>query len=257
MRLSAKQRRQHAHRPTHPNFGGRFEYLSAIQEHCPEVLRSLRRDAFPVIQAYLQRNPEGAGAASELQTHNHARALETLASLSRNVQRTASPELQAVHQAVRKWADALKIREDWILDAAVQSMHAWGLGGIVGKWVYIVAGLKGPEFQLRFGSWMPYFMRWPEFKRHADAVYGRELKKYHAEVSKRWGHGQPKLSDHAVWTVLWQNGNGKSPQAIQNSHWKTTGRKTSLANIQMRVRDFAASIGLTLRPAKAGPRAKI
>jgi hypothetical protein len=237
------------------NFGGRFEYLSAIQEHWPKVLSSLQRDAFPVIQEYLRRNPGGEGAASELQIQNNAAALKTYAILSRGVQCAASPELQAVHQAVRKWADALKIRDDWILDAAVQSLHAWGLGGIVGKWVYIVAGLKGPEFQLRFGRWMPYFMTWPEFKRHADAVYGRELKKYHAEVSTRWGHGQPKLSDHAVWTVLWQK--GKSPKAIQNSHWNRTGRKTSLANIQMRVRDFAASIGLTLRPAKAGPRAKI
>jgi hypothetical protein len=120
-------------------------------------LRSLRDDAFPVIQEYLQRNPGGSGAASELQTKNNALALETFAILSRAVQHGALPELQGVHQAVRNWADALGIRNAWILDAAIQSMRAWGLGAKIGKWAYTPDELKTPTFQPSFGIWIPYF----------------------------------------------------------------------------------------------------
>src|ERR1700737_3417184 len=100
------------------------------------------------------------------------------------VQHGVLPEIEAAHQAVRKWADALGIGDAWFLDAAVQSMRAWGLGGIIGKWLYFAGALETKQFQLSFGSWIPYFSEWPEFKRHADTVYRRELKQYRSDISK-------------------------------------------------------------------------
>jgi hypothetical protein len=69
-----------------------------------------------------------------------------------------------------------------------------------------------------------------------------------------WGEGQPKLSQSAVWTVLWQR--GKSPEAIRTHYLKTTGKNVSLANIQLRVHAFADSAGLSLGTSKAGPGEK-
>jgi hypothetical protein len=52
------------------NFAARFEYLSAIEAHWPEVLKSLRDHTFPVYRACWERNPKSL-------------ALQTLARLSK------------------------------------------------------------------------------------------------------------------------------------------------------------------------------
>ena len=108
---------------------------------------------------------------------------------------------------------------------------------------------------MRGAPWIPFFQKWPELKRSAEAIYRREQANYRNEIRKLWGEGQPKLSQHAAWTVLWQR--GKSPEAIQIYHLKTTGKNVSMTNIQMRVHAFAKSAGLTLRAAKAGPAVRI
>src|SRR6202042_2181967 len=102
---------------------------------------------------------------------------------------------------------------------------------------------------------IPFFMKWPEFRQMADERSRRELADYRAIVGKLWGQRQPKLSQQAVWTVLWQR--GKSPQAISFYHLRTTGEKVSRANIQQSVHAFATSAGLSLRATKAGRSANI
>jgi hypothetical protein len=159
-----------------------------------------------------------------------------------------SPELHPVLEALQQWAQAHDIQDPWIWDAAVQSMYDWARGGTVGTWTYLPKELKKPRFQPRFGIWIPYFMKWDDFKTAAGRIYRSDLARYRAEVRKRWGEG--KRSQHAVWTLLWQQ--GKSPEAIRNWHLRTTGKKVSLASIQQGVHAFAASAGLTLRKSKAG-----
>jgi hypothetical protein len=134
-------------------------------------------------------------------------------------------------------------------------MYHWAYKRNISKWTYFPEELAAMRFEPKFGYWIPHYQKWPEFKRGADEIYRRERGKYRAEISKLWGEGQPKLSQHAVWTVLWQR--GKSPEAIQIYHLRTTGKNVSLANIQLRVHAFARSAGLTLRAAKAGPAARI
>jgi hypothetical protein len=114
-----------------------------------------------------------------------------------------------------------RVQDDWILDAAIQTMHTWVRGGPVEKWGYVPKELKAPKFEPRFGYWFPQFLEWAEFKKLSGALYRRELASYRAEVRNMWGEGQSSLSEHAVWTVLWQQ--GKSPEAIRRLHFTKTG----------------------------------
>jgi hypothetical protein len=224
------------------NFGARFEYLSAIEAHWPEVLKSLRDSTFPVYRTCWERNPKSL-------------ALQTLARLSKASRNARPAAFRRVERAVRRWATAYGFRNTWILDAAVRSMYSWAFERGISKWTYFPEELDTPMFEPKFGYWIPLFQKWPEFKQSADAIYRREQANYRTEIRKLWGEGQPKLSQHAAWTVLWQR--GKSPEAIRIYHLKTTGKNVSVANIQLRVHAFARSAGLTLRAAKAGPAARI
>jgi hypothetical protein len=224
------------------NFAARCEYLSAIEVLWPDVTESLRLRAFPLYQKYFESADQGM-------------ALQTVAALEDALKRDAPMEIRQVKLAVRRWAKEFGFQDAWLRDAALQSMHNWAGGGTMSKWTYLPEGLDTPTFQPEFGVWIPFFTKWPEFKRLTDERYRRALAQYRAEIRTLWGEGQPKLSQTAVWTVLWQR--GKSPEAIRIHHLKTMGKNISLANIQLRVHAFAASAGLSLRMNKAGPRANI
>jgi hypothetical protein len=138
---------------------------------------------------------------------------------------------------------------------ALETMCSWVCETNISTGTYFPEDLNTPQFIPKFGSWIPFYQTWPEFKRSADDIYRRELVKYRTEISTLWGDRHPKLSQHAVWTVLWQR--GKSPEAIRLHHIKSTGMSISLANIQKCVHAFATAAGLTLRAAKAGRAARI
>ena len=169
--------------------------------------------------------------------------------------RDSSLEINQVELAVRKWAEEFRFQDAWLLDVALQSMYNWVGGGTTSKWTYLPEGLTPSKFQPEFGVWIPFYTKWPEFKRLTDQRYRRALAQYRARIKNLWGEGQPKLSQSAVWTVLWQR--GKSPEAIRIHHLKTVGKNVSLANIQLRVHAFADAAGLSLRASKSGPAANI
>jgi hypothetical protein len=224
------------------NFAARCEYLSAIEVHWPDVMKSLRLGVFPAYRTCLECiSPETA--------------LQTLAGLSDALARDASVEINQLDRAIRTWAETHGFHDAWLRDVALQSMHGWARGGKTSKWTYLPEELDAPGFQPNFGHWIPFYMSWPEFKRLADERYRREQAKYRAQVRTLWGEGQPKLSQSAVWTVLWQR--GKSPEAIRTHHLRTVGKGVSLANVQLRVHAFAESAGLSLRPSKAGRRVNV
>ena len=86
------------------------------------------------------------------------------------------------------------------------------------------------------------------FKTEMDRAYRKQLRAYRETVANLWGDDKPHRMEQARWTVLWQR--GKSPEAIR----RLSAAAVSGTNIQTRVHEFAESIGLTLRPAKSGPR---
>jgi hypothetical protein len=171
------------------------------------------------------------------------------------LERGASPEISQIELTIRKWAEEHGFRDVWLREVALQTMHGWALGGTTSKWTYLPEELNTPRFQPDFGTWIPSYTKWPEFKQLTGERYRRALTQYRTKVKTLWGEGQPKLSQSAVWTVLWQR--GKSPEGIQIDHRKTTGKNLSLANIQRQVHEFAESAGLSLRASKAGPKINI
>jgi hypothetical protein len=222
------------------NLGARCEYLSAIEVHWPEVMKSLRLRTFPVYRTCLE-------------TTDPSTPLQTLAGLSDALERGASAKIKQVELEVRAWAEMHGFQDAWLRDVALQTMHSWARAGTKSKWMYLPMELCSPKFQPDFGYWIPFYTKWPEFKRLTDERYRRELAQYRAVVRTFWGEGQPKLTQSAVWTVLWQR--GKSPQAIRTHHRRTAGKDVSLTNIQRRVHAFAESAGLSLRASTAGPSA--
>ena len=221
------------------NFGARFAYLKAIETHCPEVLKSLRDTTFPLYRNCWERNGKRF-------------AIKNLAQVSKASQFAHPKGFRNVERALRRWGKSHGFRDAWILDVALESMCRWVSETNISTGTYFPENLVTPQFIPKFGYWIPFHQPWPEFKRSADEIYRRALAKYRAEISNLWGDSHPKLSQHAVWTVLWQR--GKSPEAIRLHHLRSTGRNVSLANIQKCVHAFAAGAGLTLRAAKAGPR---
>jgi hypothetical protein len=222
------------------NFGARFEYLKVIQEQGPDVLSDLQLP-FAVYRTYFESNPNSL-------------ALHTLAGLVTTLRNEPSRSLNDLDQALRKWSLTHGLQDDWILDAAIQTMHSWARGGPLGKWGYVPKELNAPKFESRFGHWVPQYLKWAEFKKISDGLYRRELASYRAKIRNMWGEGQSSLSEHAVWTVLWQQ--GKSPEAIQRLHFKKTGQTLSSVAIQKAVHELAASAGVTLRRPKAGRGAR-
>ena len=90
------------------NFRGRFEYLEAAREHWPELLVSLREDAGAPFAAFMcLRSTEPPATYSGLCEQGEDAALRNLCS------------------ALDRWALSHRIRDEWILDAAVQTLAAW------------------------------------------------------------------------------------------------------------------------------------
>jgi hypothetical protein len=156
------------------SFGRRFEYLTAVEEYWPKVLASLQDPTFRVYRECRTRNENSC-------------ALRTLGDLLTTLRDGTSPELQPVQEALQQWTQAHDIRDPWIWDAAVQSMDHWARGGTVGRWTCRPKELQTPRFQPRFGVWIPYFMKWVDFKTATDRIYRSDLTRYRAEVRKLWG----------------------------------------------------------------------
>lgn len=128
------------------NFAARCEYLSAIEVHWPDVMKSLRLGAFPVYRACLETT---------------SATLQTLAGLSDALKRGASVEINQVELALRAWARVHGFRDTWLRDVAVQSMHSWARGGTKSKWTYLPEDLDAPKFEPDLGYWIPFFTKWP------------------------------------------------------------------------------------------------
>jgi hypothetical protein len=219
------------------NFGARFAYLKAIEAHWPEVLESLRGTVFPLYRKCWESNRKRF-------------VIKNLAQVSRASQLARPTGFRNVERALRRWGKSHGFRDAWMLDVALESMSSWVNDTNISTGTYFPESLITPQFTPKFGYWIPHHQTWPEFRRSGDETYRRELAKYRTEISTLWGDGQPKLGQHAVWTVLWQQ--GKSPGAIQLYQFRMSRQKVTLANIQLRMHAFAGSAGLTLRARRAG-----
>ena len=236
------------------NTRGRLEYLEAARKHWPELLVSLRESAAAPFAALM-----GLRSTEELP-----------ASYSRLCQQADHPvEMRDLCSALRKWASSHGIRDQWILDAAVQTLAQWwrqsraAEEGLKRKQALTNKNALEPraeakaemrwfytpddpgEFKPSFGIWLPALTRWSEFKKHADTQYRKQLQEYRQRVTRWWSIDSKRLPDQAIWTVLWQR--GKSAGQIRICKEVEQYRRVNESTIEMGVRRFAAAIGLKLR----------
>jgi hypothetical protein len=224
------------------NFGARFAYLKALEEHWLTVLTNLKENTFEVYRRCWKAQP-------------NTTALQNLDLLNAAVRRGDGEEFEAVAEALQQWANRYRFLDPWLQDAGIQTMYGWFLGENAGKWRYFPEELEIPRLQLpNFGYWIPSYSSWTEFKRIIESMVRLKLLEYRATVSTLWGQQKPKLPEHAAWTVRWQL--GKSPAGIRNWHRHMTGETISVTSVQLAVHAFAKSAGITLRTSKAGPRTK-
>ena len=216
-----------------PNLLGRLIFLRATERHWPEPLNSLL-DANVVLPDFGTPEPF---KVSQL-TH-----------------RAGGEE---VRQQIEVWADRLLIRDSWIQDAALQTLIRCSRTR-ARIWYYHCTEMRPQSFTLRLPPWTPpsiigtplYTSEWKTFQTNAVQALQTELKQYRARTARVFGGDRPLLAMHALWTALWQR--GKTAAQIQLWLDHTYRRKVTATNIQIRVREFADDIGLTLRKNKSGP----
>jgi len=217
------------------NFRGRFEYLEAAREHWPELLGSLHSQAL--------------ARFVEFREAYRGEVPLTYSALGGSIE--SEPKASEVCGALKSWADEYGISDAWLLDAAVQTLAVWASGGTEMRWHYLAPEVPAP-FQPAFGTaWVPPLTQWRDFKASTDKSYREQLQAYRQGVLRWWAAEAKGMPDQAIWTVLFQR--GKSPGEIRL--WEQRkGHRIEEATIQMGVRRFAASIGLTLRAPRHGPK---
>ena len=120
------------------NFGARCEYLTAIQEHWPELLRSLQEQPLAAFRKRLDKVPRSVAEGN-------------LAAL----ERSPCGELDELMAALGSWVEANQVRDRWIVEAAVQTLHHWALGGPIGKWLYHVMSVAVKKGTILAAEWSP------------------------------------------------------------------------------------------------------
>jgi hypothetical protein len=89
------------------NYGGRFVYVETIEKEWPELLDTLCARCLPAFRK--------AVLASQRPIPSSFSSLRSCA------------EYETCLRQVRAWADRHSIRDEWILDAAVQPWNIWKL----------------------------------------------------------------------------------------------------------------------------------
>src|SRR3982751_6386345 len=130
------------------NYAGRFAFLEATQVDWPNLLRTLRSLA----------------AAGKERLQGPARTLKSFAAL-----RGTRP-VPKVCAAIQEWARVHNLGNEWILDAAVQTIASWQLTNrLEDSWHYLPDELSTPIFTPEFGGqWLPPVMKWSTFKTEMD-----------------------------------------------------------------------------------------
>src|SRR5581483_11270554 len=102
------------------NFRGRFVYLEMLQAHWPELLNSLVAECLSTLAEIRRTTPL-------------TRPATTIQELEASAARCAA--------LIRAWAPANGFRDEWLVDAAVQTLEAAVATEKAAGWKYIPADL--------------------------------------------------------------------------------------------------------------------
>jgi hypothetical protein len=219
------------------DLAGRQHYFWALQKHWPEVLNVLQSEVFPV---YQPRWHEG-----DLQ---RVPILESWGQLQ------SDPDRSELFERLKHWANQFRITEDWIFEAALETLLIYSPGPPLWKargdewlWRYRPKGFH-PLFEAKLENtvWYPTQLGWSEswdaFKNRFESQLSAQLAEYRRMVERKFGIGRDRIDRDAEWTVRYQRGIPALEIAIG-----LTGYSDPEQAVYRAVERFAASIGLTLR----------
>ena len=224
-------------RKTAHSLTGRYEYLSAISKNWPEVLKVLQRDVFP---DYL-----GSLAAT---TISISQTLDPPMDRWKRIEK--SQDLEDLKEKMRYWAIHHQFRDDWLMDAAVQTMRWWSESKAAPRYIWLYTETDAPRFCQTTPlpeTWFPQNANggetWDSFSGRLLKDMRRQLNLYRSTVIKYYGIDKGNLPRDARWTVLFQKGQ----TASQISRELPRANKEPIQTVSKAVKRFARSIGLTLR----------
>jgi hypothetical protein len=222
-----------------PSAAARHVYLNALQSEWPEVLGSLHEDVFPrLVELWSERLVD----SSELFSKKLKQFEDALAD-------------KKLDKALRSWAMAFSVKDDWMLENARTTMYMYGANwkDPTEEWpTWIQQGpnhlMERQTFEMAFnGWWIPTenggLQTWDEFAGNFRTELNKGLNAYRKSQSARFGVLKENAGRDARWTVRYQKGTlaveiaKELPSAYgdpEQTVWKAIDR-------------FAKEINLTLR----------
>ena len=207
-----------------------------IEQHWPEVLRSLRDDISPLYKP-------------KLYTGDTLKPILLTESWS-HLQ--ADSEREDLRITIQEWAIRFRITEEWILDSALETLLIYCSRKRPQTW-YWRYGAKGfhPRFEpsLEKNHWHPPRgggpETWEQFKKRMQAQFRLQLAGYRTIVETRFGVGrEERVHREAEWTARYQKGESVA-DIVQTIG---IGRLADPEQAIFRAIDrFAKGIGLKLR----------
>lgn len=187
-----------------------------------------------------------------------------------------------MHMALKDWSGKWHLVDDWIMNAAVETLAAWAPNpnGLVETdlrfrgWAHM-AQMLGPDqsrFSFTHPGWQPTLQRWTEVKKELKEAFKQELKAYEGRIReaardegwvrvKDWRFRKGNPMEWLIARVV----DAKSPEAIAEevteSLWTSTmrlhpdDRKISPQAESDAITDLKNHMGITLPVIPHGRRA--
>ena len=223
------------------NLEARAAYFHALEEHWPEVLDTLLDDIMPL---YEPRWHFAAGQRWQINT--------TWDKIQHDAKR------EDLLNGLQKWAARFRITEEWIFDAALETLMVYSPktrapGAPPSSerlWRCTPRGVH-PLFAPKFDNavWYPARHGWPEeweaFRSRIESQFRSQLAEYRRMAELKFGTGKEQnIQRDARWTAKYQR--GQTTIEIMQAEWPEGFTDTEQV-IYRAVDRFAKSIGLNLR----------
>ena len=214
------------------NIPGRLAYLKAFDHLWPEALQELRDEVAPKFAHLWNDMPDSPSNRIPLER------MGRLASIEDEMRSLSSMMI------LRRWARGFEIRDQWIFDAAVDTiLWHYDTGNVNGPWFWFPLESRNPPFNPTIsGTWYPS-ESWGEFQERIGAQINGQLAHYRRDCKRRSSTSKPELTRDAQWTVRYQRGN----RAKDIAAGLFRGYQQPEQAVYRAIKRFAKDIGLTLR----------
>ena len=256
----------------------RQQFLKAIREKAPGVLRSLADDVLPAYKAVYAPNRKSGEAPDPSLFLLAGFAIKDIASAYNRVSLASEDfygkrekEVRQFQQALRRWAERWHLIDYWLLDAVQRTLQEWSQRKILGEldWNYEGDFADGYPIDrvvsFKFMTWDAKTEPWKEYEKRFLQAAKAWIREYRDETRPQ-GRGRKRLARnkreqmHFAWLVENQVNElpitSKRGRSIVSEY---SGRNLlDHTTVSEAIDSLASFIGLTKRPLKPGrpPRSR-